>query len=616
LRSRVPRVLTVLLTTLTLASIAGPTASRPSARAATAAPAVLAFPGPGWTTAATDTSIVFRGASPAQLRPLRVVGSTSGRHAGSLVKSRVGAGAIFTPEQPFVSGEHVTVRSATRVHGAATTSYSFTVAVPVHTSAEPPDPSEPSGAMARARARATNTSSGVHNCEPHVWRFHTRPSLQPMADCVSKRASHTAPGLIFTTPIPTSHRQHGPTIYDQRGNVVWYHPLAYEKIFDLSVVTYHHRRVLAFHVRYPRGRAGYQHASVLFYDEHYHLVARVTARNGYEIDGHELQVRDGAAWVGIYHPIIDPDSGHSVYEYVVQKIDIRTGELLFEWHSLPSIPTRYSYYHPKDGVVWDYFHGNAIEPLADGGFLLSGRNTSALYRISPSGAVLWTMGGTHDDFHIAARHPAWQFCFQHDVRQLSRRHLSVFDNGGKGPGCPRHQARVEEFAYHPATGAITRTKLISSKAASSDGRGYSVSALGGARHLINRDLMVSWGTSGRITEFDTHQRVNFDLTLAQRTYRAVRWRWTGDPLGRPAVAAQRSGRRVTVWASWNGSTRVARWRVFAGPGPHRMDPVSGRVRRTGFETRIGAITRAKYVTVRAISAHGTPLADAVPIRPS
>ncbi len=617
LRGRDRRVLIVALATVMLASPAVQAASGGSApaRAATTAQ-VAAFPGPGWTTADPATSIVFRGAAPAQLRPFRVVGSSSGVHEGTLIRSRVGIGSVFTPARPFAPGERVTVRSGARVQGAASTTYAFTVAIPVHTSAVPPDPSDPSDGSTRASPHARAASSGVHDCTPHVWRFHTRPGLHPMASCVSKFASHTAPGLIFTTPIPTSHRQHGPTIYDQKGNVVWYHPLSYQKIFDLSVVTYRNERVLAFHVRYPRGSAGYRHASVLFYDKHYHLVARVTAHNGYEVDGHELQVRGDAAWIGIYHPIFDPVSQHEVYEYVVQKIDIRTGELLFEWHSLPVIPTAYSYYQPRAGQIWDYLHGNAIEPLADGGFLLSARNTSSLYRISRHGSVQWTMGGKNDDFHIVANHPDWQFCFQHDVRVLGRGRLSVFDNGGKGPGCPRHKARVEEFAYDPDTGAISRTAVFTSESASSDGRGYSVSALGSARYLVNGDLMVSWGTSGRITEFTPDHRVDFDLTLAERTYRAVRWRWVGDPQGRPSVAARRSGRRVTVWASWNGSTLVDRWRVFAGPSPSRMQPVTARVSRTGFETRISVSSRARYVTVRAIDARGRPLADARPITPA
>jgi hypothetical protein len=433
---------------------------------------------------------------------------------------------------------------------------------------------------------------------------------------VSRPAVGTADGLIFTTPNATSYQQHGPTIYDQQGNVVWYHPLPYKQLFDLSVVTYDKERLLAFHVRHPWGRAGYRHASVLLLNRHYRQVARVTAQNGYEVDGHEFQVRGGAAWLGAYNPIIDPESGRQVYEYVVQKIDIRTGEVLFEWHSLPEIKTSYSYVRPRAGAVWDYFHGNAIDPLPHGGFLLSSRNTSAVYQISRTGKVLWTMGGKNDTFHIAARHPTWQFCFQHDVRAVGPHFLTVFDNGGKGPECPEHQARVEEFAYNPSTGEVARTTKWSSFTASSNGQGYRVSALGNGRFLNNGDMMVSWGTSGQITEFTPQHRVDFALTLAKKTYRAVRWRWVGDPLGRPSVAAARSRKHVKVWASWNGSTRVAKWQVFAGKARNRLRPIGKRVRRTGFETRLSVTTRAPIVMVRSFDVHGRALGDSAAITPN
>jgi hypothetical protein len=147
----------------------------------------------------------------------------------------------------------------------------------------------------------------------------------------------------------------------------------------------------------------------------------------------------------------------------------------------------------------------------------------------------------------------------------------------------------------------------SSYAASSDGRGYSVSALGSARFLLNGDLMVNWGTKGRITEFTPRHRVNFDLTLARKTYRANRWRWFGDPKGRPAVAVSRAGGHVDLYASWNGSTRVRRWRALAGANRRHLHPIGAGVRRTGFETRIPVTTSARYVAVRAIAARGRTL---------
>src|SRR5262249_31935595 len=161
---------------------------------------------------------------------------------------------------------------------------------------------------------------------------------------------------------------------------------------NLSVVRYRHQSLLAVHVQHRRGKPGNHHAAMVLFNHHYQRVARVVARNGYEIDGHEFQVRGNDAWFGANHAIIDPVSGEEVLEYAVQEADIATGDLLFEWHSMPQIGTSYSYTSPRAGKAWDYFHGNAIDPLRNGSFLLSGRNTSAVYHISATGKVLWTMG--------------------------------------------------------------------------------------------------------------------------------------------------------------------------------------------------------------------------------
>jgi hypothetical protein len=55
---------------------------------------------------------------------------------------------------------------------------------------------------------------------------------------------------------------------------------------------------------------------------------------------------------------------------------------------------------------------------------------------------------------------------------------------------------------------------------------------------------------------------------------------------------------VTVYASWNGATEVARWRV-SGDGV-----VLATVPRTGFETAIRVGSQARLFTVDALDAAG------------
>jgi hypothetical protein len=91
------------------------------------------------------------------------------------------------------------------------------------------------------------------------------------------------------------------------------------------------------------------------------------------------------------------------------------------------------------------------------------------------------------------------------------------------------------------------------------------------------------------------------------SYRALRFPWTGHPTDRPCVAATENGGRITVRASWNGATAVARWDVLAGVTPEAMHVVASSP-RTGFETAIGAPTPAPDVAVRALDGRGNVLA--------
>jgi hypothetical protein len=593
-----------------------PSAGTPGAREATVPPVdVVAYPGPGWRTASPSTSITFRGRAPAGLGAVRVVGSRSGSHQGRLVRSSVGLGATFRPATPFLPGERVTVTSAVRVLGSPSTRFSFTVGTPAPRAVRPPSEGDEAGSSSSLAAR---TGAAVSVCRPVPPRFHSRPGLHPVGACIGHAADEVAPGVVLTTPNATANSEHGPTIYDNHGQVVWYQPMPYKRTWDLSVVTYRDQRMLAVYVQGPRLPSGFARPQYLLLDRHYRIAARIPARNGYSADLHELEITShGRAYVGAYNQVLDPVSGHPTLEYVVQQVDIASGDLLFEWHSLDHVPARASYLpRPQGTVAWDYFHGNSIERLPGGNLIISARNTSTLYEISgQTGQVLWRMGGKEDDFDLVSRHPGWQFCFQHDARRRGPGSLTVFDNGGEGPGCPRHVSRVEVFAYDLNTMSVRRLRSISSRTASTDGAGYFGRAVGSARRAINLDWFVSWGVVPHITEFGSAGRLKWDMTLSRTTYRAIRGRWQGDPLSRPALAAQRSNGVVTAWASWNGATRVRQWRLLAGSSPDQLLRVGSRVPRHGFETRLRQPTGARYVAVRAIDGQGHVLAQSPAIRP-
>jgi hypothetical protein len=404
---------------------------------------------------------------------------------------------------------------------------------------------------------------------------------------------------------------------DSRGRLLWYQPRP-TVVHDLQRTSLNGRPVLAYYVR----RHGANYHEVI--DQQYRVVTRIYAQYGYEVNAHELQLTpDNTAYVGIYNTVELPGTGRRVIEFVIQEIDVLTQDVLFEWHSLDHVPTSASYTRPPaDGSPWDYFHGNSIEPPADGGstIVVSARKTSAVYGIDRTrGDVRWILGGAQDEFRIADRHPRWRFCAQHDARWLPDGDLSLFDNGGaglaRGTRCPVHAARVLRFELDERNKQVELVRSIPSRSSSGTGSGYRPTAVGSARRQPNGDVLVNWGNTGRISQVSPAGRVLFTLQLAHWTYRAVRGTWAGRPGGRPAVAARdRRGDRVDVYASWNGATNVRRWRILAGSAPDRLRAKARTHAWADLETRMRLRTSFTHVAVQALDPAGRVVGQSEPAR--
>ena len=67
-------------------------------------------------------------------------------------------------------------------------------------------------------------------------------------------------------------------------------------------------------------------------------------------------------------------------EQVIQELDIRTNQVLWEWHALGHVPLRASHlaYH---GGRYDFFHLNSIQQLSGRNLLISARETWGIYDI-------------------------------------------------------------------------------------------------------------------------------------------------------------------------------------------------------------------------------------------
>jgi hypothetical protein len=556
-----------------------------SSRGVTAPIAV--YPTQGTAVASPTTQISFRGAAPADLGQIAVAGSKTGSHSGTLKAHSDGNGASFLLSKPFSPGETVTIRAGAPLVGAQNGAVTFAIARPF-THGKPmllPDP------------------GGHPRNEQH---FHSRPDLLPPTLRVLNRTSAASQDAIFVGP-KAGPGVNGVAIYDGNGSLVWFRPSpSHVSAFDFRVQRYEGRPVLTWW----QGRAifpGEGLGAGMIYDTSYRPVAVVRAGNGYVADLHEFELTpQGTALVLAYRPVLwNLSRAHGsrqgvALDNVVQEIDVKTGLVEREWHSLGHVGVETSAVKPVKNVPFDAFHANAIEPETNGSWLVSSRNTNGAYEIDPTtGKVLWVLGGKRSTFKMLA---GAQFLGQHDVRRAPDGNITLFDNGTFGIKTGRASRALELALDMNARTARVVHGFVHQRPTE---RTFSQ---GSMRTLSNGNLFVGWGGANPyITEFSPTGSVVFDGLFEPHgddTYRAFRFPWTGIvPAGPPDVAASTAGGKTTVWASWNGATVVAGWRVLAGQQSGSLSPV-GQAQRSGFETAISLSGTQRFVQVQALDSAG------------
>jgi Arylsulfotransferase (ASST) len=306
----------------------------------------------------------------------------------------------------------------------------------------------------------------------------------------------------------------------------------------------------------------------------------------------------------------------TIFESIVQEVDIATGRVLWEWHSADHLPVTEGLTPPKEGKPHDYFHVNAVDEEPDGDLLISARNMHAIYRIDKrSGDVVWRLGGKRSDFRME---PGARFAFQHDVELLSgggssaHETISLFDNEATPPQADQSRGLVLALDRRRRTARVVREYTHPDK--------LLAIAEGNMQTLPDGHVVIGWGPERHISELSRDGRLLFDLEVPPRadSYQAFRFRWRGEPLDRPALAARRpaGGDRLTVWASWNGATELRRWQLLAGDEPDDMRPLGAPVPRRDFETALRARTDARYVAVRALAGDDRTLAESRAAQPT
>jgi Arylsulfotransferase (ASST) len=554
--------------------------------AALAGTAVDVSPAPDTDSANPHTQISFLGARAAEVHGVSITGSQSGAHPGRLRGYSQGDGASFAPDTPFDAGERVTVRAAIGAGSGKPTTFQFRVDTPYSTAK--------TGEFGNPQAAPADYQS-----------FYTLPAVQAPVLSVTVADRDPAAGDILTSNGP-GPGQYGPLIYAPDGRLLWFQKLSGgDTAEDLNEQTYRGHRVLTWW----KGRVlslGFGQGEDVVMNSHYQTIARIPGGNGLKADLHDFRILpDDVAYITAYNPIrcdltsVNGSRSGAIVDTAIEQIDMKTGLVRWEWHSLDHVAAAESEVEAPTGPTpWDYFHINSIDAEPNGNVLISARSTWAGYQLEGgSGKVLWRLGGNKSSFAMG---PGTKMAWQHDGRMLPNGEVTFFDDGANPPIHSQSRAlRIKlDLQTHRAQLTSAYTHRDPPLLAASQGN---------AQTLSDGSTLVGYGGVPAISEFakdgslllDAHQPLDMSF------YRAFRFPWSGQPLTPPAVLASLNdtAEETVVHASWNGATDVAAWRVLAGEQPGSLTAQT-TVQDTGFESSTILSKQHGYVAVQALDSAG------------
>jgi len=474
-----------------------------------------------------------------------------------------------------------------------------------------------------------------------AWRFVSQPELNPPSVAVSVGRStapgqvsggtREAPSYLFLAPIKAyEHREPfvgyaGPEILEPNGTPVWEDPLrgliktgstGYPRVaMDFHPTTYEGQPVLTWWQGYISPQ-GFGNGYWVIMNEHYRTIATVRAPHGYATDFHAFHLTSaGTAYLFAsrlvklsLHCCGGPSNGE-LYDQVLLEVDVKTGQVVWQWDPLQHVPLRESYTAPPSSRPWDPYHFNSVSLGPGGNAIVSARNTWAAYWVSrTTKQVFATLGGKRSTFRLGSgAHFAWQ----HDVRAQSGDEISLFDDEAAPVEAKQSRGLVLALDWAHRAVSVAHEYLLPRPALAG--------SQGNVQLLPDGNYFVGWGQLPYFSEYSPTGTMTYEGALSgpDESYRAFRGAWVGQPSEGPAAAAQTvPGGAVDIYASWNGATGVAAWQLLAGSSKSALSPVGRPVARAGFETVLTDKSPTSYYAAEALDAAGRALGTSTAVSAS
>jgi len=476
------------------------------------------------------------------------------------------------------------------------------------------------GAKATPAEKTTSTpaSTTTPTTQPTLEKpFLSRPDLSPptirITQVATPTTSETTPRFIALAPDNviqgSTPWQQGTMLVDRQGRLVWFKPSpTTAKPFDLKLQTYDGKPAMTWW----EGAliADYGDGKAQITDSAFNTIKTVSGANGLGMDLHEFAITPtGAGLATAYQqtsgdltPIKGANPGRLLNCHA-QVLDLTTGKATFDWNALEHVAVQESYQPvpPTGKDLYDFFHMNSLQVLSDGSLLVSARNTWTLYRVNGStGEIIWRMGGKKSDFQIES---TAQWAWQHHATMWSGTELTVFDNSGTRQA----PSRGLLLSFDESAMTVSLTQEFKSPTGAYSG------TLGSVQLMPDGNVFIGWGTQPYFSEFasDGTQLMLGQLPAGVRSYRAFLVDLVGAPADKPAIVAKvyPAGGYV-IYASWNGATEIAGWRIAAGANANSLATVATSP-WTGFETTIIVDSDGPSFQAVALDSNGNELGSSV-----
>ncbi|OGE51954.1 hypothetical protein PENARI_c011G02802 [Penicillium arizonense] len=452
---------------------------------------------------------------------------------------------------------------------------------------------------------------------PHQ-SFRSSPIIGPVLNIQQHDAECENDGLLLLGPGGDEVFHSGPTIIDQRYQLVWNEPL-YGKSWAVDVKYFRGVPYLTF---WADKHGGQSNAAWYMLNSSYDEVYTIHPAGGWKSDDHEFDItRDQTGIVAIemevpfdLSAVGGPRDGW-ILDNGFQELDIETGKVLFQWRASAhwDLAESYQNFTEHNGTsqeeAWDFFHQNSVQKDSRGNYLISSRHMSTIaYIDGQTGSVLWKLGGKQNTFSDLSGH-ATDFNGQHHARFLEdwedrkTATISLFDNGSGG----RAQT-------HPTSGKIVKidvekwTAQLKQQYSNPHHRVNSVNR-GSTQVLPSGNVLLGYGSAAAWSEFSADGDLLCDVHFGPQSrfsqgdvvsYRVFKRQWLGSPREGPSLSIAND----IVYVSWNGATEVTAWELqgsnYAGTYDDADFFALKKTQKAGFETDILLPKENKYQYLRVV----------------